>query len=82
MQITHLSQSDNIPEAIHVPMWKILFRLANLLQGKNTEMVLTCEHGPRARVVRGLLTKSGYFNQFFLDGDMTGWLRAGLITDK
>ncbi|WP_303722867.1 rhodanese-like domain-containing protein [Malonomonas rubra] len=72
----------HIPGAIHMPMWKILFRLVNLPQDKNTEVVLTCEHGPRAQVVRGLLTKRGYINLFLLDGHMAGWRRAGLKTDK
>jgi len=72
----------HIPGAVHVPLWKILFRLAELPQDKNTEVVLTCEHGPRARAIQGLLTKRGYLNLTLLDGHMAGWRKAGLKTDS
>ncbi len=75
-------RGGHIPGAIHVPMWKILFRLANLPHDKNAEVVLTCELGPRAQAVQGLLTRRGYINLTLLDGHMAGWRRSGLKTDK
>lgn len=75
-------RGGHIPGAKHVPMWKVLFRLAKLPSDKNSELVLMCEHGPRAQMVQGLLARRGYLNLTLLDGHMKGWRRAGLKTDK
>jgi rhodanese-related sulfurtransferase len=75
-------RAGHIPGAIRVPLWKILFRLARLPQDKNTALVVTCEHGPRAQAVQGLLSRRGYVNLSLLEGHMAGWRRAGLKTDK
>ncbi len=72
----------HIPGAIHVPLWKIMFRLAKLPVDKNTTLVLTCEHGPRAQLVQGMLSQRGYTNLTLLEGHMAGWRKAGLKTEK
>ncbi|MDD2540428.1 MAG: rhodanese-like domain-containing protein [Desulfuromonadaceae bacterium] len=75
-------KSGHIPGAIHAPSWTILLKTANLPKDKNTELVVTCEHGPRAQMAQGLLGLYGYRNTSLLDGHMSGWRRAGLKTDK
>lgn len=70
----------HIPAALHAPLWKLLFRLAKLPENKDTELVLTCEHGPRAQVVQGLLKRRGYRRLVLLAGHMAGWRKAGLET--
>ena len=70
-------QAGHIPGAIHTPTWKILLRLANIPSDKNAELVLTCEHGPRAQLARGLLGAFGYRNLTLLEGHMSSWRQAG-----
>ena len=72
----------HIPGAVHAPSWKILLRLAALPQDKETQVVVTCEHGPRAQLAKSLLGLRGYRNVDLLDGHMAGWRRAGLPMEK
>ncbi len=67
----------HIPGAVHAPAWKILLRLAPLPSDKGAELVVTCEHGPRAQIAQALLNSRGYRNVVLLDGHMAGWRRAG-----
>jgi len=75
-------RKGHIPGAIHAQTWKILLRLANIPSDKNTELVITCEHGPRAQIVKGLLGFFGYRNVTLLDGHMSGWRLAGHAQEK
>jgi len=70
-------KSGHIPGALHAPSWKILLRLVSLPADKNAELILTCEHGPRAEMAKGLLNLYGYKNVALLHGHMSGWRRAG-----
>lgn len=70
--------SGHIPEAVHAPFLKILLRRVGLPREKQSLIVLTCEHGPRAHLARTLLGLLGYRNLQLLDGHMVGWRRAGL----
>ena len=72
----------HIPGAIHAPTWKILLFLAPLPRDKNAELVLTCEHGPRAQIAQGILGFLGYRNLTLLQGHMSGWRQAGLPVQK
>lgn len=70
--------SGHIPGAVHAPSFKIMLKLANLPEDKNTDMVITCEHGPRAQMALGLLGVYGYKKVALLEGHMSGWRRQGL----
>jgi rhodanese-related sulfurtransferase len=70
-------RAGHIPGAIHAPTWKILLRLARIPSDKNAELVVTCEHGPRAQIAKGLLGLFGYRNVALLAGHMAGWRQAG-----
>jgi hydroxyacylglutathione hydrolase len=74
--------NGHIPGAIHAPNLKILVKMANLPEDKCCELVITCEHGPRAKMAQGLLSMYGYKNSILLDGHMSGWRRAGLNIEK
>lgn len=65
--------SGHIPGAIHAPNIKILFSMAKLPEDKSCELVITCEHGPRAQMASALLSLYGYKNTFLLDGHMNRW---------
>jgi hydroxyacylglutathione hydrolase len=69
--------NGHIAGAIHAPAWKILFRLAKVPSDKKTELVVTCEHGPRAELAKSLLGLIGYRNVTLLDGHMSAWRRSG-----
>jgi rhodanese-related sulfurtransferase len=70
-------RKGHIPGAIHAPTWKILLRLERIPSDKNTELVVTCELGPRAQIAKGLLGVFGYQNVALLAGHMAGWRQAG-----
>ena len=72
----------HIPGAIHAPVLRILLKKAHLPEDRNAELVITCEHGPRARIAKALLTIYGYRNTTLLEGHMLGWRRAGLPLEK
>ncbi|HCE68821.1 MAG: sulfurtransferase [Geobacteraceae bacterium GWC2_55_20] len=73
----------HIPGAIHAPTWKILFRVAPLPPDRGVELVVTCEHGPRAQLAKALLMNMfGYRNVDLLDGHMSGWRQAGRSLEK
>jgi hydroxyacylglutathione hydrolase len=75
-------RKGHIPGAIHAPNWKILLRLARIPSDKNTELVVTCEHGPRAQIAMGLLKAFGYRNVMLLAGQMAGWRQEKLPQEK
>ncbi len=72
----------HIPAAIHAPALKILLKLAKLPGDKNAELVITCEHGPRAHLAQRLLAVYGYHNTILLEGHMAAWKKAGLPLEK
>lgn len=75
-------RGGHIPGAIHAPTWKILLRLARLPADKGAELVVTCEHGPRAQIAKRLLGVFGYPNVVLLDGHMAGWRKGGLPLER
>ncbi len=73
----------HLPGAIHLSLWKVLFRLTGVLPKDKTQvLVIYCESGPRAELVGSLLAKRGYSRIAYLDGDMSGWRQAGLPLEK
>jgi rhodanese-related sulfurtransferase len=70
-------RGGHIPGAIHSPALKILLRLARIPADRDAELVVTCEHGPRAQLAKGLLGLFGYRNVTLLEGHMAAWRRAG-----
>ena len=72
----------HIPGAIHAPILKILFKRARLPEDQDSELVITCEHGPRAMMAKRLLAIYGYRNTTLLDGHMLGWRNAGLPSEE
>lgn len=71
-------KAGHIQGAIHAPAWKILLWLARIPADRDVELVVTCEHGPRAQLAKGLLGMFGYRNISLLEGHMAAWRRAGL----
>jgi hydroxyacylglutathione hydrolase len=75
-------RKGHIPGTIHAPTWKILLMMARIPSDKDTELVVTCELGPRAQIAKGLLKVFGYRNVDLLTGHMAGWRQARLPQEK
>lgn len=72
----------HIPNAVHAPVLKILLKRARLPKNKDCELVITCEHGPRAMMAKALLARYGYRNTTLLEGHMLNWRNATLPQEK
>lgn len=75
-------RNGHIPGALHAPTWKILLRLAPLPSDRGVELVVTCEHGPRAQLAKKMLSAFGYRNVELLEGHMSAWRQAGRPQEK
>lgn len=73
----------HIPGALHLPLWKIMFRLTGSLTPlKDRELVVVCESGARSQLAAEMLRKRGFKANSTLDGDMAAWRKAGLPQQK
>jgi rhodanese-related sulfurtransferase len=75
-------RGGHIPGAIHAPTLKILLGLARIPADRSAELVVSCEHGPRAELAKGLLGILGYRQVTLLEGHMNAWRRAGRPQEK
>ncbi|MCM0081434.1 rhodanese-like domain-containing protein [Geomonas sp. Red32] len=75
-------KSGHIPGAVHAPSWKLLVKMVNLPNDKNSEIVVTCEHGPRAAMASSILGLHGYRNVSLLSGHMAEWRRSRFPIEK
>jgi len=75
-------RSGHIPGAIHLPLFKLMLRLAKPPQETDAAYVIVCEHGPRAQVVQGVMARKGFTDLQLLDGHMAGWRAHGLPLEK
>ena len=67
----------HLPGAIHLPFWQVPFRAQSLKEHQDNEIVLYCEHGPRAVFARQALKSKGFDKAFCLDGHMHAWRKSG-----
>lgn len=75
-------RSGHIPGALGVPFWSILLRRRLLPPDKQAELVLTCEHGPRAQLAAAQLGWLGYRRVTLLAGHMARWRRERLPLER
>jgi len=75
-------QQGHVPNAINVPLSEIINNPAILTSSKGKPIVLYCRSGYRAGKAAEALQKDGYQNLRHLEGDMQGWLKAGLSVEK
>ena len=68
-------KSGRLPGALHCPFWKVPFHISGLVRGRELEIVLYCEHGPRAILAAKLLNLMGYTKISLLKGHMHRWRR-------
>lgn len=70
-------QHGHVPDAVHVPFWRLLFGVPRTIP-RDSDVIVYCGHGPRARFARVMLRAHGITRVACLAGHMTGWRRAGL----
>jgi rhodanese-related sulfurtransferase len=75
-------EQGHVPGAIHLPFWKALFSAGGLDTPRDKPLVVYCAHGPRAGIGKFALTSAGFTNVLYLEGHMSGWLKAGLPVRK
>jgi len=69
--------AGHVPGAYNLEDRQVPYRMEELMQLKDREIVVYCEVGPRARWVEGLLRQEGFTNVKHLVGDFSGWRRNG-----
>ena len=67
----------HIPGAIHLPFWQMPFRFQILETHREKDVVLYCEHGPRAVLACQVLKSKGFAKAVCLDGHMQVWRKSG-----
>jgi rhodanese-related sulfurtransferase len=74
-------QQGHVPNAINVPLSDIIDNPAILTPFKEKLIVLYCRSGYRAGKASEALHKEGHENLRHLEGDIQGWLKAGLSVE-
>ena len=67
----------HVPGAYNLEDRQVPYRIEELKQLKDREIVVYCEVGPRARWVESYLKQEGFTNVKHLVGDFSGWQRNG-----
>jgi rhodanese-related sulfurtransferase len=75
-------EQDHLPGAVHIPFYAIGSGLKGLKYAKSEQIVLYCEHGPRAGLAGLSLYLQGYERVYSLEGHMEGWRANGLPIEK
>lgn len=63
----------HLPGAVHIPFYAVASTLSQMQFPKDGEIVMYCEHGPRAGLASLLLHLSGYDALYSLEGHMKSW---------
>jgi len=74
--------AGHIPQAQHIPFWQSFTTDALDNKEKQEEILLYCEHGPRAGIAKFAYFMAGFENIRYVEGHMTAWRKAGLPMEK
>ena len=74
--------SGHIPNAKHIPFWSMMYRYKELTDRRAEQLILCCEHGPRAWIAAFILRLHGFLHLSCLQDHMQGWKRAGGTMEK
>lgn len=69
--------TGHIAQALSEPLHELPFRLGDLPDDREREIVLVCMSGHRSRLAGLILRLAGYSNLTNLDGGMLNWTRRG-----
>jgi phage shock protein E len=70
--------AGHISGAVNLPYNQVEERVGELGPSRNRQVVVYCEHGPRAYLALGALEDAGFRDLRHLDGDMSGWRKKQL----
>ena len=70
--------AGHIPQAQHIPFWKSFTTDALDNNEKQDDVILYCEHGPRAGIAKFAYFMAGFKHIRYVEGHMTAWRKAGL----
>lgn len=66
-------ESGHVPTAINIPFNTFNSDFSALNIANNKELVVYCESGKRAKIIKKELEKQGFFEVRHLQGDMKAW---------
>jgi len=75
-------RSGHVPGAINIPHGQLPARLPELTDARNRDVVVYCERGGRASTAEQTLRDAGFSGVIHLEGDMSGWRRNDLPTQR
>lgn len=70
--------AGHIPHAQHIPFWQSFTTDALDNAEKQSDVLLYCEHGPRAGIAKFAYYMAGFKKIRYVEGHMTSWRKAGL----
>jgi rhodanese-related sulfurtransferase len=71
-------RAAHVPGARHLPFQSIAWRADELAAPSEAEIVVYCEHGPRAGLAAFALSLRGYRHVRTLEGHLSGWKARSL----
>ncbi len=75
-------RNGHIPGSLNLPVYSLLLSRKKLPKDQQALLVITCEHGPRAVLAKGMLGLLGFKNTEQLTGHMHGYRKKGLPLEK
>ena len=74
--------AGHVPGAVHLPFWLAFARACRLDIPRDKPVVVYCAHGPRAAMGKLAMKLAGFTQLQYLEGHMSGCIRAGLPVEK
>ena len=75
-------KAGHIPHAQHIPFWQSFTTDALDSAEKQDDVILYCEHGPRAGIAKFAYYMAGFKKIRYVEGHMTAWRKAGLPMEQ
>ena len=67
----------HVPGAVHIPFWRVTARVSDVPAARHEVLVVSCGHGPRARIAGRALRRHGFTRVVYLEGHFSTWRREG-----
>ena len=68
----------HIEGSVHIPHTEVASRIDEIRALGESDVIVYCERGGRARVAEAALAEAGGFEVRHMEGDMRGWRRSDL----
>jgi hydroxyacylglutathione hydrolase len=74
--------AGHVPGAVNIPFNQVSSRLGDVPGAGDEELVVYCEHGPRAYMAGAALSSAGRRRIVYVTGHFSGWQGAGLRVER